>query len=299
MEPAHTPPAFPARALPSKGVFYRPLQDIDVYVEDEGSEAFYTELLKRLLPEGARIATVIPLRGRKNVVDTATSYSAERPAIFLIDGDLQWVAGLSLPSAPQLYVHPCYCVENYLFCEKAMVEIAVENSGSLSRDDAARELDWAELRTQLENHLVPLFVEFAVAFTLCPDIKTVSRGIGSILRDARRGSPPEIDFDKVNDVRNSIRSSILSRVSEDDYNHTRTTVAERVRVLSDPLDVVSGKDYLVPVQMFEASRTGGQKVQRRSFVFRLARHCHLHKLDSLRERILDILQPNKAMEATA
>ena len=55
-------PRFPERALSSKAVFYRPLQDIDIYVEDESAEVFYTELLKRLVGDDARIATVIPLR---------------------------------------------------------------------------------------------------------------------------------------------------------------------------------------------------------------------------------------------
>ena len=48
MSPESTPPRFPQRALRSKAVLYRPLQDIDFYVEDEDSEAFYTELLRRL-----------------------------------------------------------------------------------------------------------------------------------------------------------------------------------------------------------------------------------------------------------
>jgi len=70
-------------------------------------------------------------------------------------------------------------------------------------------------------------------------------------------------------------------------------------VLEDPLDVVSGKDFLVPVQMLEANRVGGQKVQRKSFVFRLARHCDLRRLNVLRSRILQMIEPNKSVEATA
>jgi len=297
--PENTPPVFPQRALASKAVLYRPLQDIDIYVEDEGSEVFYTELLKRLVGRDARIAAVVPLRGRDNVIKKAQEYSASRPALFLIDGDLHWLAGLSLPTHPHIYVHPCYCVENYLFCENAMIQIVVENQGSLKESDAKLALDWKTVRDRIEKHLVPLFIEFAVAFALCPEVKTVSRGIGCLLRNSRKGSPPEMDEEKIAAVRQEVKDEVIRRAGTVAYELKRSLIAEQVKVLADPIDAVSGKDFLVPVQMFEAGRVGGQKVQRKSFVFRLARHCRLDKLDTLRQKVLEMLGPNKAMEATA
>lgn len=295
----NTPPVFPERALASKAVLYRPLQEIDIYVEDEGSEVFYTELLKRLVGRDARIATVVPLRGRNNVIKKAEEYSDSRPALFLIDGDLHWVAGLSLPTLPHIYVHPCYCVENYLFCEDAMIQIVVENQGMIKDSDAKRALDWKTIRDRVETLLVPLFIEFAVAFALCPEIKTVSRGIGCLLRDSRKGSPPEIDEVKISAVRQEVKDEVIGRVGTVAYDLKRSLIAGQVKALADPIDAVSGKAFLVPVQMFEAGRAGGQKVQRKSFVFRLARHCRLDKLQTLRQKLFEILGPNKAMEATA
>lgn len=295
----NVPPVFPARALASKAVLYRPLQDIDIYVEDEGSEVFYTELLKRLVGRNARIATVVPLRGRENVIKKAKEHSDSSPALFLIDGDLHWVAGLSLPTLPHIYVHPCYCVENYLFCEDAMIQIVVENQGAIKESDAKSVLDWKTTRDRVETLLVPLFIEFAVAFALCPEIKTVSRGIGCLLRDSRRGSPPEIDELKIAAVRQEVKDEVIERVGTVAYDLKRKLVAGQVKALADPIDAVSGKDFLIPVQMFEVGRAGGQKVKRKSFVFRLARHCRLDKLQTLRQKLFEILGLNKAMEATA
>lgn len=292
-------PQFPEHALSSKAVLYRPLQDIDIYVEDEDSEVFYTELLKRLVGNDARIAAVIPLRGRNNVISHAQAYSNSRPALFLVDGDLHWVAGLSLPTASCLYVHPCYCVENYLFCEQAMIQLSVENSGAMTEKVAEAQLDWSTLRETLEKLFVPLFIEFATAFSLCPDIKTVSRGIGCVLRTARSGSLPTIDAGKVIAVQEEVRAAVLEQVDTSSYTRTRTAIEAQIKMIRDPLDVVSGKDFLIPVQMFEANRVGGQKVQRRSFVFRLAKHCKMQKLDALREKILEMIKSNKAFEATS
>lgn len=296
MQLTETPPQFPERALPSKAVLYRPLQDLDIYVEDEGSEVFYTELLKRLLNGAARISTVIPLRGRDNVLKAAQRYSEPRRAIFLIDGDLHWVADMPLPSSSKIFVHPCYCVENYLFCEQAMVQIVVENHGGMTAEDAQNNLGWTAIHSQLEIDLVPLFVEFAVAFVLCPEIKTIAHGIGSILRNAR-GTLPTIDRSKVVALREGIKAEVLTRVGEGKYLQMHSTIENRVQELADPLNIVSGKDFLLPLQMFEAERTGGQRIQRKSFLFRLARHCNLQRLEALRHRILDIIEPNKAIEA--
>lgn len=291
------PPIFPERALSSKAVLYRPMQDIDIYVEDEGSEMFYTELLSRLVGQEIRIATVVPLRGRDNVIRKAKEYIDSRPALFLIDGDLHWLAGLSLPAARYLYIHPCYCIENYLFCERAMIQIVMENSGTMKESDAKFALDWKAVRSRLEEHLVPLFIEFAVAYAVCQDIKTVARGIGCLLRGSRKGAQPELDTDKIAAIREEVKAEILKRIDIPTYEHKRLSITERVRVLSDPLDAISGKDFLIPLQMFEAARIVGQKNRRKSFVFRLARHCDLHKLDTLRRKIVEVFKSNTNMES--
>ena len=282
-------PQFPERALQSKAVLYRPLQDIDVFVEDESCEVFYAELLNRLVGDTIKIETVIPLRGRKNVVQKAESYSGSRLALFLIDGDLPWVAGLPLPSYPHLYIHPCYCIENYLFCEKAMIEIIVENRGDLTTDTARELLDWDSLSKQLKGHLVPLFVEFAVAFRLCPEIETVSRGIGCVLSRAQKGIPQAIDSKKVNTITTKIQKEILKKVTKTDYERVKSEVKNHVSTIEDSVDIVSGKDFLLPVINIEVNRLGRHNIKRKSFIFRLARHCSLERLEALRSKFIELI----------
>jgi hypothetical protein len=135
MQLIENPPELPLRSLSSQGVLYRPLQDIEVYVEDEGSEVFYEELISRLLDHNHQIIKVFPLRGRENVLAECQVYNEKHPALFIIDGDLSWVAGEPQPNHDHLFVNQCYCVENYLVCENAITEIAFENSGSMPRQE--------------------------------------------------------------------------------------------------------------------------------------------------------------------
>ena len=284
------PPVFPERALPSKAVLYRPLQDISIYVEDEGSEAFYKELFNRLVGEYVKIATVIPLRGRNNVIDKAHGYTDSHPALFLIDGDLYWVAGLPLPMSPNIYVHSCYCVENYLFCEKAMKEIVVESLGTVDEEYAQRILEWENIRIRVQEHLVPLFIDFAVTFKLCPAVETVASGLGCLLTQQKRGLP-EIDKNKVNKLRSELRKKTLaiSGVSISMYERERLKIEKRVQLLPDPIDIVSGKDFLIPIQRFEVIKAGGVSIKTESFIFRLVRHCGLEKMEGLRQKVFEIM----------
>src|SRR4030043_246008 len=89
-------PRFPDRALMSRGVLYRPLQDIEIYVEDQDSEVFYSELLARLVYSEVRLNKVFALRGKQRVLEECRRFTGPARAIFIIDGDLAWVAGIPL-----------------------------------------------------------------------------------------------------------------------------------------------------------------------------------------------------------
>jgi hypothetical protein len=81
-------------ASKSLGLLYRELQPIEVYVEDSNSEAFYFELLNRMIDGEKKIRKIIPLNGRKNVLDHCDDFDHRTPALFIIDGDLDLFLGL-------------------------------------------------------------------------------------------------------------------------------------------------------------------------------------------------------------
>jgi len=279
-------PRFPDRALMSRAVLYRPLQDIEIYVEDEDSEVFYTELVTRLVGSEVRLNKVFALRGKQRVLEECRGYTGTASAIFIIDGDLDWVAGIPSPQIEKLFVHQAYCIENYLFCETAMVEVIVENHGRLSRDKARRKLDWSKIRLACQEPLTELFIEFAVAHLKKPDLATVSRGVGGLCTQQRRKSPPDLDRLKVSSLCASIREAVIQTVGPKNYQDIRDEVARRVFGMADPFDAVSGKTYLIPLQIFTLKRFSSQNITRSSLVFRLAKYCLLDRLGSLKNAIL-------------
>src|SRR5690348_11218246 len=118
---------WPVRATAAIKKLFEPLQDIDVYVEDSNDEAFYKTLLNRVLQDRVSIARVFGQGGRKAVIEEARKHDhSKRRALFIIDGDLEWVRGICLPKITALHRHDAYCIENLLLGEEALSKILSE-----------------------------------------------------------------------------------------------------------------------------------------------------------------------------
>jgi hypothetical protein len=127
---------WPERAKAAIVKLFEPLQPIDVYVEDTNDEAFYKTLLNKVSQDKVHIARVFALGGRKAVEDAAKVHDfSKRRALFIIDGDLDWVRGLPAPQIVGIHRHNAYCIENLLFCKKAVVQILSQDA-VVSEDEA-------------------------------------------------------------------------------------------------------------------------------------------------------------------
>lgn len=273
-------PRFPERSKSSQAVLLRPLQDLDIFVEDNKSKEFYNVLMGRALEGATRFFSVIPLGNRGAVEAKAKADNGSRASIYLVDGDLDWVAGNHRSTSDRLYIHQCYCVENYLFCQQAMTTVIYENSGTMSERDIEIALDWGGFCKSLES-LIDLFIEFAVSHKLETGIATVSRGYSAVIENIK-GKPPQISSDKIAQVISEIRSSILDQREEDDYIRAKSEIQGRVNSLQNQLRIVSGKDFLLPMQNFEAHRVTTPRMATESIMIRLAKHCDLSQLSPIR-----------------
>lgn len=166
---------WPERAKTAIRKLFEPLQPIDVYVEDTNDEAFYKRLLNRVANDKVHVARVFALGGKQAVIEAAANHDhSQRRALFIIDGDLEWVRGLPPPRIFGLHRHDAYCIENLLLCEKALVQILSEEA-ILTEDDAKRALDLGRWIDSIKRPLLELFSAFATVHEFAPEIPTVSR----------------------------------------------------------------------------------------------------------------------------
>ncbi len=282
-------PSWSSPASESIGLFYRQLQPIEIYVEDSNSEAFYLELINRIIGKKGKIRKVFPLHGRSHVIRFCESYNHNYPALFLIDGDLDLISGVREVGKQNLHQLRAYCIENYLFCLSAVTELVVEASGRIERENAISAKEWAEFLVPIEVNLRELFVIFAAAKVCKPELKTVRHGLTSIITQRSRKSGATLDVDKINALILSIAQSCIADIGEERWRQIVTEIGELSKDLL-AVDMVSGKNFLIPLLDLYLKSRGCGNTSSESLMFRLAKHCSLERLQDLKDSLYIVLR---------
>lgn len=275
---------WPLRAKAAIRSLFRPLQDIEVYVEDENDEVFYRTLIRRVAEPQIKIARVISLGNREAVVAAALVHDhSTKPALFIIDGDLAWVRGLPKPIEKGLHRHNAYCVENLLICERAIAAIVAQDV-VLSDDDAINAVQFSNWIGSIKWPLTDLFAAYATAQELHPQLRTVSIGVGVMCTKSKKGVASRLD-DEI--VKNHVNMTLaeIERVAGKARARARfAEIKKRIRSLPFPLDAVSGKHFLLPLLSFHLHSLGS-RVNRKSLRVRLAGMCAEDRLVDLRTSV--------------
>ena len=231
--------------------------------------------LKRVAPEGVRIERVFPLAGRPSVISKCAGHDFDsRRALFIVDGDFPFVRGDEERLPPGLVRIPAYCIENLLICPCAAVEILFEGSGKRSRDELEAALGWETWIEEAATPFVDLFVWFAVSNLVDPTAPTVAEGLGRFLTQAKKKAPQNVDLVKIAAECAEVRRRLVAAAGKDVVQSAEQGVRERIALLKRPYDVVSGKDFLLPVLHLHLKCVGKINITRNSLRLRLARHCH-------------------------
>jgi hypothetical protein len=275
-------------ASKSIGLLYRQLQPIEVYVEDSNSEVFYFELLNRMMEGEKKIHKIIPLNGRKNVLDFCGDFDHSTRALFIIDGDLDLFLGLRVEGKINLFQHRAYCIENYLICKDAAIELIVEASGTVLREQALTDLEWREALASVDA-LKHLFVTFAAARVAYPELKTVSHGHSSVITQQGRKKPPAVDVEKIKNLEESIKQACIGQVGEIEWRKIRGEVEVKSAEI-EAVDGVSGKDFLLPILDHFIRSKGCATVNTESLMFKLAKYCKLDRLADLKRSLLEVME---------
>lgn len=276
---------WPDKAKAAIRKLFEPLQDIDVYVEDANDEPFYRSLLNTACNGEVKISRVFALGGKIKVVDAAKKYSDKnRKALFIVDGDLEWVRGVSPASIPGLHQHEAYCIENLLFCESAILKIVSEETIS-SLEDAKITMNYEIWCQSIISNLTELFAVFGAANELAPHIKTVARGVQSVTTGGKK-MKPSIDAVKVASLKLELQRLIEDGSCTMSYLSVYARVFSRICALNDPMMAISGKDFLLPLLNFRLQEIGCH-INARTLRMRLVNGGDISRFFGLKNAIID------------
>lgn len=261
--------SYSSRSAKAIGFLKRAYNDIEVYVEDSSSHVMWLRIIQNILPK-LNIRSVNPLRGRDSIVEACRIDQDEdgRRRIYIIDGDFDHVRGVRKPRLKRLYRIRAYCIENVLLKKKSILDIAMDASGVADQQELEQRLDIDARLFGHEGVLRDLFYTYAASNACCPSVKTVGLVVNGML--GTFAGAPGLDPRK---VRSRIASVIVSVRAQ---GRARAFVEERHKVRARgselPLDqVISGKDYLLPVVWLLLRRMAGYNGSQEQFKIQLAR----------------------------
>ena len=272
---------WPTRAKAAIRSLFLPLQDIEVYVEDENDEVFYRALLRRVTEPDIKVARVLSLGNRDAVIAAASQYDyTTKPALFIIDGDLEWVRDIPTAAAKGLHRHNAYCVENILICSRAMTTLLAQDA-VLSEDVAAESFNFVDWLKSFDEPLTDLFAAYATAQEFCPELKTVSTGVGVMCTQSKKSKASTLATAKVNQHITNTLAEVEKIAGKPRTLAYFKKIQKRIRALPFPIDAISGKDFIFPLLSFHL-KSLGSSVNRRSLKVRLAAVCADDRLKDLR-----------------
>ncbi|MGR3968555.1 DUF4435 domain-containing protein [Shewanella sp. 1180_01] len=276
----------------SVGLFYRTLQEIEIYVEDVDAEAIYTELLTRTTSFTVKIRKVISLCGREKVVQRCREYNEEFPAIFIIDGDLDLLHYEREGPYERLFQHRHYCLENYLICKNASAELLRDHSGKLSMQQAIDMLEWDKFLATITPTLLELFKVYAVSWKALEEerVATVARRYHNMCNKKKNPAHWELCSIKVQQVIDEINSQVLKLITVEQYGEIYNSITENINRLESPLSAISGKDYLLKSLREYLASKGANYSCDNGFKFKLARYCNTEPLAELGDAIIHTIK---------
>jgi hypothetical protein len=282
----YSPKAQYARAL-----LLRRYNDILVFVEDPSLQFMYVRVINRILGSIGKVENTFGLGGRAAVIEAClrNPFVGPKPALYLVDGDLDLLTGNTVPLSPRLHRIDAYSVENILLDSNSISEIAAESVGSKSKAEVEHELELTKLATVAVQLLMPLFVVYAASAKLNLPIPTVSFAVVRLClaaTDARTLSR-HLVRERIRDV----RRQVIAEVGISTYRTVWREIAGRARTLRFPLRAISGKSYLLPLLVALLGKEFRYRDSSVALRCRLAQHLDRNTEPALSDFILKAIGP--------
>lgn len=286
---------FGYKALHALPKFFTYRNDVDIYTEDKfADKEFYKTIFKRLLGDEFKINDVTPLGCKTNVLNAYDNQNRadKRKKLFLVDGDLELILDTNRKPDSNLIILNAYCIENYIICENAGIELIYFSNGSESRDNLKNKLKFDEWLEYNAPCLISLFINFAILrkYGGGPIIKTAHEFL------TQRGKQTILNKEEIENYSGEIKKEIMEQLKiigiqnpEETYKNDYLYLSNKWRTDNDTLlRIVSAKNYLLPLLQFRINHCldkGKGMFPKTSLKLFLADKCDLKRLKFIKERI--------------
>lgn len=277
------PPQYSEFSVDAQALLHSSNQDITIFVEDthKHSSRFYHILFERIIPD-VKITKIFHLGGRSKCIEKAnhineTQSLQNKPFIAIIDGDFTWVRNEPPPEIKNLYQIKAYCIENLLIDAQPVTDV-VKYHIALPKNELSNVFNYEDWLVEIRP-LIKLFAFWAVKNKLLPDQCTTSTPLYNFKNQGK------ICPQKINN-----HCSDIENFDVDSFNNELAVVEANVSNLDNPIDIISGKNYLI-YHLYEYIKPNlmSGNVQRDQIIINLAQQANVQRFDDLVNAIRQII----------
>lgn len=276
---------YSSEAMATEYLFFRDLNDINIFVEDEGKEFEYETIFKRLLSKKYKIVKILGVGGKLELKKYYKEFglnNIDNPKIkniYIADGDFdRYIHQAEMINSPNFIYLQAYNIENYLIDKKASEKFA---KGQLKCPDNEVELkiNFVSWKDKIVEQASRLFFYYCYVKKEYPNEKSVSRS-PYLFIDSGNGFEKQGAFE-------TYRDYVLS------LNNDAETEIEVIREFyhkqnEDDFNLICGKFLFESLYCHIRSITK-TKFKKDDFRWHLICNFDIKKLDYVKDRIIAIM----------
>lgn len=277
--------SYSSEAKATEYLFFCNLNDINIFVEDEGKEFEYETIFKRLLGKKYKIVKILGVGGKvelKKIFDEFGVNSRDNPQIkniYLSDGDFDWyIYQDEMIDSPNFIYLETYNIENYFIDKKACEKFS---KGQLKCSDKEVEIrvDFENWKNKIVSQASRLFYYYCYVKKEYPQEKSVSRS-PYLFIDNKDGYEKAGAFEEYQKYILSLNGEAESKVEEiRDYYH---------RKYNDEFNLICGK-FLFESLYCHIRDITKIKFRKDDFRWHLICNFDIKKLGYVKDRILAVM----------
>lgn len=238
--------SYSARSVRALAFLKSNYNDVEIFVEDCGNHNMWLTLIRKMLPSNTRLTSVNALGGRGAVLEACRldQQADGRRKLYIIDGDFDYLNGIKKERLRYLYRVRAYCIENILISEPAVINIGMGLKPTLGAADCALKFGFDSWFLQVTTTLLPLFIVYAIVMKRAPKFQTIKYNVSNLYIQGSKG----VDICPIKTRHRilSLSRQLRGEIGLSDFRNERKEIAERLKKLAID-EVISGKDYLLPV----------------------------------------------------
>lgn len=170
--------SYSEEALVARSFFYSPLNDINIFVEDNDSEYLYETIFEKLFSDKYNIVCIFPCGGKQGVIKAYNELGQVYDNVdnyYIVDGDFdRWICSEEMICDSHFIYLESYNIENYFLDENATISF-VKGKIKKQREEVKNRLRYSDWENKIVNESKDLFLCYCCVQKHLPTEKTVDR----------------------------------------------------------------------------------------------------------------------------